>query len=158
MARNNLSAERRAQLARHMVAVTKARIAAGELPPDHYARAGHKGYLVTLQKCGPARMAEILSAFYGVAIDPAALQRNLARERERSATARAYPGPLDGWPCACCGAPAQARHHTRGWEAGHAPGLILLVCRPCHRALDLARVRAGGYEPCGGALEERAAR
>jgi hypothetical protein len=136
---NHLTTEQRQELGRRTQAKLRARIAAGTLPADYFRQLGRKGFRVTLQKYGSERVAQLLSRYYGHAVQAKLLGHEGARARELAATRRAYP--LVGQACARCGGPAESRDHVLGWQAGHAPGLVQLLCNTCHRAMEVARIK-----------------
>jgi hypothetical protein len=140
MAANKLTKQQRQELGRRLAQWNKERLEAGALPADFFRQAGRKGFRVCLQKHGCEKVAQLLSRFYGREITPGALEHHLARAREHAQTRAAYP--LEGQVCFRCGQPAQEHHHLDGWEAGHAPDQVWLLCRACHRALEIARARA----------------
>lgn len=127
-----MTAEERSQRMRELGSMggraTVARHGAG-----HMARIGKRGFAVTKARYGGELLAKLLAASYeakyGRPID-LTTARNRAAERERAATRRAYQDP---GACQSCGGAGQERHHVRGIGAGHGDGLILWLCRACHR-------------------------
>ena len=97
---------------------------------DHFSAIGKLGFAATMETHGGEVLAYLLGASYQAKYGrPINLTtgRNLAAERERAATRRAYPDPQ---PCALCPEMGEERHHPDGWQAGHAR--ITWLCRPCH--------------------------